>query len=229
MVMAEGDAQLKWFFNLKSKRKSMLSTQDFTGIITVKDKIIVLENGLFCLLVKTSSKNIDLLPIDDQLSYNELFGRVLDSIDFPLSIFIRPRQIDLKGYLALIERCYHETNNDSKRDFLQNYHQFFEELTEENNLVDRSKWLIIPWRSTSYNSVNYSWEEDYSLAKSILTDRAKGLRSFLERMDIESEVSSTEEIIRLLYNCYNFLYEEVQPWNPEIHYLKTSVISGASK
>lgn len=229
MVMAEGEAQLKWFFNLKSKRKSMPSTQDFTGIITIKDKIIVLENGLFCLLIKTNSKNIDLLSIDDQLSFNESFGRVLDSIDFPISIFIRPRQIDLKGYLAQIERCYHETNNDSKRDFLQDYHQFFEELTEENNLVDRSKWLIIPWRSASYNAASYSWEEDYSLAKSILTDRAKGLRSFLERMDIESEVSSTEEIIRLLYNCYNFLYEEVQPWNPEIHYLKTSVISGARR
>jgi site-specific recombinase XerD len=92
-----------------------------------------------------SSINFALKSEDEQNAILFQFQDFLNSLDFPIQIFIQSRKRDIRPYLALLEQREKEQMNDLLKIQIQEYIQFIKKYTEENSIMTKSFFLVIPY------------------------------------------------------------------------------------
>lgn len=87
----------------KSAQKTKATTQKFIEIQDIIDNIVLLSKGYACLVIEVQATNFSLLSQEEQdvkvLSYSSL----LNSLSFPIQVFIRSKKIDISSYLRQLD------------------------------------------------------------------------------------------------------------------------------
>src|SRR3990167_8623068 len=78
-------------------------TQDFVPIKDIRNGIIVLNNGDVRMMLMTSSLNFGLKSTDEQAAIILQFQNFLNSLEFPIQIFIQSKRLDIHPYLKMLE------------------------------------------------------------------------------------------------------------------------------
>lgn len=65
------------------------STQDHLNIEDIKDDIIMLKDGSCCIILQTNAVNFNLLSEAEQEAIIFAYAGLLNSLSFPVQIFIR--------------------------------------------------------------------------------------------------------------------------------------------
>lgn len=198
------------------------TTQNHLDIIDIKDDILVLHGGLFRIVIEAQAINFDLLSEAEQDAAIYSYANLINSLDFPLQVVIRTRQIDISNYLEYLKSFKKLQPTSILRKQLDTYITFINDLVTDNTVLSKRFYVIIPHMKTvteqttegfmgpikgilggeESRSKSYS-PQDLVEAKKIFNQRSQELIWQFRRIGISVRQLTTEELIRLFYEIYN--------------------------
>ncbi len=196
------------------------ATQQFVPIQRVRDGIITLKNGELRLILMTSSLNLALKGGDEQQAVLSQFQSLLNSIEFPLQIFIQSRRLNIKPYMELLsERSVH-VKEDLLKIQIREYMGFIKKFTDESNIMTKHFFIVIPYFPPSVNIASgglssilpfgsspkkITNEENVSFEQGRIQieERMAVVMQGLSRVGIRAQKLGTEEVVELFYKLFN--------------------------
>lgn len=199
----------------------MGSTQNHLDIVDVKDGVLILTGGRFRIVVEAQAINFDLLSEAEQDAAIYSYANLINSLDFPLQVVIRTRQVDVTNYIEYLKSFKRLQPTSILRQQLDNYITFIQELVTENTVLFKKFYVVIPHiKKVSEQASSglldpvlklvgkekvvtaYS-DDDLNKAQQIFNQRTKELFWQFKRLGIGVRQLGTEELIRLFYEIYN--------------------------
>lgn len=194
------------------------STQDFVPIREVRDGVLVLKDGSMRAVLMTSSINFALKSEDEQGAIIFQFQQFLNSLNFPVQIFIQSRRLDIRPYIAMLEAREKEQINDLMRIQIKEYIDFIQTFTERTNIMTKSFYIVVPYTPPTIDvkqkkvgnpfankekgAMNMK-AEDFEEARTQLEQRIGVVRQGIVRSGIRAVQLGTEEVIEIFYRLFN--------------------------
>lgn len=201
------------------------STQNMLQFAEIRDGIIIMHDGTFRSVVMVKSINFDLMSQQEQEAVEFSFQGFLNSLYFPIQIFIRSQKIDLRPYLERLEKIRTEHDNMLLAALMEDYIVYMSDLAQQTNIMDKKFYVVIPFepkqdvQKALTNSKNFLTgivelfntkedhivinEGDLEKAKTELRNRVQAVLSGLMQCGVQSIPLDTQELIELLYDTYN--------------------------
>lgn len=196
------------------------STQQFVPVKEVRDGIVVMKDGSMRAVIISTSLNFALKSSDEQEAIIYQFQNFLNSLDFSIQISIQSRQLDIRPYLAMLEKQYNEQLNDLLKIQTKEYIQFVKNLTETQNIMSKTFFVVVPFTPTLLGSGqdssinkffskkkdsmgNVQKNDNFEENRTQLEQRTSVVQQGLSRCGIRSTVLDTESAIELLYKIFN--------------------------
>lgn len=184
-----------------------------------------MNDGSFRSVIMVKSINFDLMSPEEQESMEYGYQGFLNSLYFPIQIFIRSQKVDLQPYLAKLDKMRGEHNNMLLSMLMQDYIQYIDELAAETNIMDKKFYVVVPFdphvdvQKAITQSKNFMTglldmfgpktnhvvinEADLQKAKDELRNRVGSVMQGLMQCNVESLPLDTQELIELYYDTYN--------------------------
>jgi len=184
------------------------TTQNFTEVKDIAQSTVFLEGGNACAILEVSSVNFYLLSQDEQEARVYGFMSLLNSLSFPIQIYIVSKNIDVSSYLELIEQKISSEKRPRIQDHLRTYKTFIQSLIKSKNLLDKKFYVVIPFSSLELGPAHahtpHSAPVEYTqrIVDALTTKRAQILAQ-LNRMGLASRVLPDDEIIKVFYEVFN--------------------------
>jgi len=201
------------------------STQNTLQIAEIRDGIVIMNDGSFRSVVMVKSINFDLMSPQEQEAVEYAYQGFLNSLYFPVQIFIRSQRIDLQPYLEKLDKIRTEHDNMLLALLMDDYIGYMDQLARQTNLMDKKFYLVIPYfpvldtQKALTQSKNFFTgifqlfntnesrvvinEADLEKAKSELRNRVQAVLGGLMQCNIQGLPLDTQELIELYYDTYN--------------------------
>ena len=194
------------------------ATQQFVPIDRIRDGIATLKNGELRSVIITNSLNLSLKSEEDQQAILLQFQNILNSLDFPIQIFVQSRRLNIKPYLELLQARSTEIREDLLKIQIHEYIGFINKFAEETNIMTKHFFIVIPYLPTSVGTGTTSGtlasfglgkattEENnisFDAARIQLEQRVSTVLQGLSRFGIRGQKLNTEETIELFYKLFN--------------------------
>jgi hypothetical protein len=197
------------------------SSQNHLDIIDIKDDVLVLKGGRYRIVLEAQAINFDLLSEAEQDAAIYSYANLINSLDFPMQVVIRTRQVDITEYIGYLDGFRKLQPTATLRQQLDSYMQFVRDLVSENTVLYKKFYVIIPHMGKAVEQSSgfmepimriFGKEEkidrDYSQkqlddAQKVFAQRTKELIWQFRRLGIGIRQLTTEELIRLYYEIYN--------------------------
>jgi hypothetical protein len=196
------------------------TTQDFVPIQEIRDGVIVLKNGGMRAIILASSLNFALKSTDEQASILMQFQNFLNSLDFPIQIFIQSKKLDIRPYIALLEDRYKDQQSELMKIQVREYIEFIKTFVESTNIMSKSFFVVIPYDpplisagknpldkfmpgKKSEGSQKESADQQFQEYRSQLEQRMAVVEQGLVRCGIRAAELGTEEVVELYYKLFN--------------------------
>lgn len=198
------------------------STQAFVPIREIRDGIVILKSGGMRSIIMASSLNFALKSQDEQTSIIMQFQNMVNSLDFPVQIFIQSKKLDIRPYIALLEGRYKEQPTDLMKIQVREYIDFVREMVDVTNIMTKNFYVVIPYDPPIINNGKSSLgglanvfpgnkgatqqenaDAKYQEYRSQLEQRAAVVEQGLVRCGIRAGELGTEEVVELFYKIFN--------------------------
>lgn len=208
------------------KKPAQNSTQNTLQIAEIRDGIVIMNDGSFRSVVMVKSINFDLMSLQEQEAVEYSYQGFLNSLYFPIQIFLRSKKVDLQPYIDKLDKIRTEHDNMLLALLMEDYITYIDNLTQQTNIMDKSFYVIIPFfpvitaqkaltQSTTLfsglASIFTKSEESHVVidetilehAKTELRNRVQSVLSGLLQCGIQGLPLDTQELIELYYDTYN--------------------------
>lgn len=201
------------------------STQNTLQIAEIRDGIVIMNDGTFRSVVMAKSINFDLMSLSEQESVEYAYQGFLNSLYFPIQIFIRSTKVDIQPYIEKLDKIRTEHDNMLLALLMEDYIGYIDNLSHSTNIMDKKFFIVIPFASspeaerqmtTSKGFVNgfanllnnkeqkvVINEGQLEKAKTELRNRVQAVMGGLMQCTVKSVPLDTEELIELYYDTYN--------------------------
>jgi len=196
------------------------TTQEFVPIKEVRDGVIIMKDGSMRGIVLSTSLNFALKSADEQEAIIYQFQNFLNSLDFSVQISIQSRQLDIRPYLATLEKRYTDELNDLLKIQIKEYIGFVKNFTENQNIMSKTFFVVIPFMPVSFGAkkgeglgsflpsankkeVKTAKTDNFEENRMQLEQRVSVVQQGLLRCGIKSASLGTEEAIELFYKLFN--------------------------
>ncbi len=202
------------------------STQNSLQIAEIRDGIVIMNDGSFRSVVMVKSINFDLMSQEEQEAVEFSYQGFLNSLYFPIQIFVHSQKIDLKPYIDKLDKIRLEHDNMLLALIMADYLDFIDNLSAQANIMDKLFYIVIPYfpidevQKAISQSKNFltgltqifspSKEEhiiineaDLDKAKTELRNRVQAVLAGLTQCGIQGLPLDTQELIELYYDVYN--------------------------
>jgi hypothetical protein len=201
------------------------STQNALEIAEIRDGIVIMNDGSFRSVVMVKSINFDLMSQQEQEAVEYSYQGFLNSLYFPVQIFVRSQKVDLEPYIEKLDRIRTEHDNMLLAMLMEDYINFIDSLSQQTNIMDKKFYVVIPFfpvidmqkAMTSgksfisgiagiFNNKEHHIqinEVDLEKAKTELRNRVQAALSGLQQSGIQGLPLDTQELIELYYDTYN--------------------------
>jgi hypothetical protein len=200
-----------------SAQKTKATTQKFIGILDIIDNIVLLASGNACSIIEVQATNFALLSPEEQnvrvLSYSSL----LNSLSFPIQIFITSKKIDISSYLRLLDDEVGKSQNELLRHQIKMYKDFVQELVKVNAVLDKKFYIAVPYTGLE-SGIGINKDNLFLSAKAKLSIKTESLHAMLRRMNLAAKTLGKEELIKLFHEIYNGNYEQINKIAQDIKY-----------
>ena len=201
------------------------STQNTLLIAEIRDGIVIMNDGSFRSVVMVKSINFDLMSQQEQEAVEYSYQGFLNSLYFPIQIFIRSQKVDLQPYIQKLDKIRTEHDNMLLALLMEDYITYIDQLSQQTNIMDKNFYIVIPFfptvdvqkaltQSKTFLSglgglfnkkeqhvvIN---EADLENAKTELRNRVQSVLSGLLQCGIQGLPLDTQELIELYYDTYN--------------------------
>jgi type IV secretory pathway VirB4 component len=195
------------------------ATQEFVPIKEIRNGMIVLKDGSLRAVIMVSSINFALKSTDEQTAIIFQFQNLLNSLDFPIQIYIQSRRLDIRPYLAQLKEREVVQSNELLRVQTREYIQFIKQFTDSTNIMSKSFFLVVPYQGaiittkkagSLFNRAKQTKEAEEAENNETLDEligqleqRLQVVEQGLLRTGIRSVRLGSEELIELYYKLFN--------------------------
>jgi hypothetical protein len=201
------------------------STQNTLQIAEIRDGIVIMSDGSFRSVVMAKSINFDLMSPQEQEAVEYSYQGFLNSLYFPIQIFIRSQRVDLQPYITKLDKIRTEHDNMLLAMLMEDYINYIDQLSQQTNIMDKKFYVVVPYLPTVdvqkaltqsknflsglgalFNSKEQRVtinEADLEKAKTELRNRVQAVLAGLMQCNIQSLPLDTQELIELYYDTYN--------------------------
>lgn len=201
------------------------STQNTLRIAEIRDGIVIMSDGSFRSVVMVKSINFDLMSPQEQEAVEYAYQGFLNSLYFPIQIFIRSQKVDLQPYIAKLDKIRTEHDNMLLAMLMEDYIGYIDELSQQTNIMDKKFYVVVPYFPISDVQKALSQSKDFltglralfsskeqhvtineaelEKAKTELRNRVQAVLGGLMQCNIQGLPLDTQELIELYYDTYN--------------------------
>jgi hypothetical protein len=201
------------------------STQNTLQIAEIRDGIVIMSDGSFRSVVMVKSINFDLMSPQEQEAVEYSFQSFLNSLYFPMQIFIRSQKVDLQPYIEKLDKIRTEHDNMLLALLMEDYISYIDQLAQQTNIMDKKFYIVIPYfphvdvQKALTSSKNFLSgfidlfntkeqhvvinEADLEKAKTELRNRVQAVLSGMLQCGVQGLPLDTQELIELYYDTYN--------------------------
>ncbi len=201
------------------------STQNTLQIAEIRDGIVIMNDGSFRSVVMVKSINFDLMSQQEQEGVEYSYQNFLNSLYFPIQIFIRSQKVDLQPYIDKLDKIRTEHDNMLLALLMDDYIDYIDQLSQQTNIMDKKFYMVVPYfphvelQKALTQSKNFISgfvelfnkkeqhiiinEDDLEKAKTELRNRVQSVLSGLLQANIQALPLDTQELIELYYDTYN--------------------------
>ncbi|HTB48584.1 MAG TPA: hypothetical protein VK712_00715 [Verrucomicrobiae bacterium] len=206
-------------------RTNTNSTQNSLQIAEIRDGIVIMNDGSYRSVVMVKSINFDLMSNQEQEAVEYSYQGFLNSLYFPIQIFLRSQKVDLQPYIEKLDKIRTEHDNMLLALLMEDYIGYIDSLSQQTNIMDKKFYVIIPFfpvinaQKALSQSKNFLSgigglfnnkdqhvvvnEVDLENAKTELRNRVQAVLSGLLQAGIQGLPLDTQELIELYYDTYN--------------------------
>lgn len=191
-------------------------TQGHLSILDIRDNLVILRDGTISLVLQTTSVNFDLLSEVEQDTKILAFAQMLNSLTHSTQIVIRTKKVNINNYLDYVRSFTNRQIMPGLKRQINIYLKFVQNLITKNEVLDKSFYIIIPFRTVSVQKINpinqlkkkqetniVDIERTLDQAKAYLYPKRDHIMKQLIRMGLSSHQLVTRELIELFYEIYN--------------------------
>jgi hypothetical protein len=201
------------------------STQNTLQIAEIRDGIVIMNDGSFRSVVMVKSINFDLMSQQEQEAVEYSYQGFLNSLYFPVQIFLRSQRVDLQPYIEKLDKIRTEHDNMLLALLMEDYITYIDQLSQQTNIMDKKFYVVVPYfpvvdvqkaltQSKNFlsgiGSIFNSKEQhvtvneaDLEKAKTELRNRVQSVLSGLMQCGVQGLPLDTQELIELYYDTYN--------------------------
>jgi hypothetical protein len=199
------------------------STQNTLMINEIRDGIVIMNDGSYRSVIMCKSINFDLMSPQEQEGIEYAYQGFLNSLFFPIQIFVRSQKIDIRKYVQKLEKIRSEHQNMLLALLMEDYIEFISNITYQANVMDKTFYMVIPYFPegqdlSAIKNAGKSFlsgilgnkeqhviinEADLEKAKTKLRNQVQQTISGLAQAGIQSVPLDTQELIELYYDVYN--------------------------
>jgi len=201
------------------------STQNNLQIAEIRDGIAIMTDGSFRSVVMVKSINFDLMSPTEREGVEYSYQGFLNSLYFPVQIFVRSQKVDLSPYIERLDRIRSEHDNMLLALLMDDYINYIDQLAAQTNIMDKKFYVVIPYfpvtekikpytssknlfdgvlgmfgNSKTHVVINEKHLED---AKAELRNRVQAVLQGLLQCGVQGLPLDTQELIELYYDTYN--------------------------
>lgn len=191
-----------------SAQKTKATTQKFIEISDIVDNIVLLASGDACLIIEVQATNFALFSQEEQNARVLSYSALLNSLSFPIQIFIRSKKIDISSYLKLLEGEVEKSQNQLLKHQIKLYKDFVAELVKVNAVLDKKFYISIPYTGLE-SGLGMSRNNLFLSAKAKLAAKAEGLHAMLRKMNLSAKTLGKDDLIELFHEIYNGDFEQI--------------------
>lgn len=199
------------------------STQNTLLISEIRESMLIMNDGSFRAVVTCESINFDLMSGREREGVEYSYQSFLNSLYFPVQIFIRSERVDIGPYLEKLVNIRRSQDNMLLGMLMEDYIGFIDDLSRETNIMDKHFYIVIPYFSTGdlsalaaasksiFTAFAKPQEQqhikidqlNYTKAKDELGNRVNAVVSGMYQMGVKAKQLTTNELSTLYYNTYN--------------------------
>lgn len=220
-------AQVQAPVPLPASKTNPNSTQNSLLISEIRDGIVIMNDGSFRSVIMVKSVNFDLMSPQEREAVEFAYQGFLNSLYFPVQIFIRSQKVDLRPYIEKLDKIRTEHENMLLSLLMEDYITYIDNLSLQTNIMDKRFYIVLPYFPvTAVNtkaaveatkglfkgvgSIFKNKEEhivineaDLETAKNELRNRIGAVLGGLQQCGIQGLPLDTQELIELYYDTYN--------------------------
>lgn len=198
------------------------STQNTLEIASIRDGIVIMNDGSFRAVIMANSINFDLMSSAEKDAVEYAYMGFLNSLYFDIQIILRSRKIDMGPYIEKLGKVREETDNMLLGMLMEDYIYFIDELVEQTNIMSKQFYVVVSYSEVTAkealssgkqllggilggnkNPVIKIDETALEHAKTELSNRVQSVVDGLQQFSVQSVPLDTPELIELYYNFYN--------------------------
>ena len=185
--------------------------------------MVVTNDGSFRAVVACQSINFDLMSEREREGVEYSYQSFLNSLYFPVQIFIRSQRVDIAPYLDNLVHLRRDQDNMLLGVLMEDYIDFIYELSKDANIMDKAFFIVVPYYpggdvSSAVNSSKNLFanlfkpdkqtniqidQATYEKAKDEINNRISAVTNGLFQMGVNSKPLTTQQLAALYYNMYN--------------------------
>lgn len=209
--------------NKDANVKNPNSTQNSLLISQIRNDMVVMSDGSFRGVVTCQSINFDLMSTTEQEGIEASFQGFINSLYFPIQIFLRSQRVDIEPYLKYINNLRLQQENMLLGNLMDNYMDFIDRLAAEANIMNKAFFVIVEFNpagdiNSQTNSTKNLFSnlfggdkqqamkvsaQSFAKAKEEIGNRTTAIINGLEGVGINSKRLNTRDLVTLYYNIYN--------------------------
>jgi len=208
--------------NKPASKAGKNSSQNSLQINEIRDGVVIMNDGSFRSVLMLKSINFDLMSPQEREGVEFAYQGFLNSLYFPIQIFIRSQKVDLGPYLDKLEKIRGEHDNMLLALLMDDYINFMDNLAAQTNIMDKKFYICIPYfpvpdaQKTVQESKNLFTgifgkkeqvitidEGTLENAKTELRNRVQAALNGLMQAGVQGLPLDTQELIELYYDAYN--------------------------
>lgn len=201
------------------------STQNTLQIAEIRDGVVIMNDGSYRSVIMVKSINFDLMSPQEREAVEYSYQGFLNSLYFPIQIFIRSQRVDLGPYLDKLDKIRSEHDNMLLALLMEDYINYMDGLSQQTNIMDKRFYIVVPYfpivdvQKAITQSKNFFTgllalfksqeqhvtinEAELNTAKDELRNRVQAILGSLQQCGIQGLPLDTQELIELYYDTYN--------------------------
>ena|SRR5579871_3393548 len=204
------------------------STQNSLQIAEIRDGIAIMNDGTFRAVIMCKAINFDLMSPQEREAVEFSYQGFLNSLYFPIQVFIRSQKVDLRPYLEKLSKIRATQESMLMSLLIDDYIAYLSEIAQQTNIMDKKFYVVIGYpdlnkdvRSALKQSTGFFTgiselfsssnktphitidETVLEQAKTELRNRVQACMQGLMQCGVQSLPLDTEELIELYYDAYN--------------------------
>ncbi len=211
----------------KAPASGQNSTQNTLHISEIRDGLVIMNDGTFRAVIMCKSINFDLMSPQEREAVEFSYQGFLNSLYFPIQIFIRSQKVDIGPYLDRLDKIRSEQESMLIALLMEDYVAFLADIAQQTNIMDKKFYMVIGYpdanadvRRALKTSTGFFTgvaelfgggktprvvidENTLENAKTELKNRVQAAMQGLLQCGVQSVPLDTQELIELYYEAYN--------------------------